>query len=310
MKNDFEANLNWIVTIIICSVSIVPYLSYILYLIITNSKFNLSTFFHFQLCLSCFLYNFSFFIPFVKMNSTLCKFQSFLNVFSDLSGMSISTIIVLFAQMNFVALEDLKYKRRVYIILSFIFCWIIPILLGVLSFFFSSTNNYSPFCWLNDKIIIIVFFTIRFIHYTVFYICVSRLKHKLNLIKDKLNNEFVKYYEKMIRKYIIVITITFIIFIMHSSMDLITFLSILFIQEGIHFNNYIWLIVGSLHCLSYPIIVIGFNFNKQVIRELMCKKNDKNRSDYQNITVNNESEIRLTNFEMESQIDLLGSLIK
>ena len=140
----------------------------------------------------------------------------------------------------------------------------------------------------------------------MFYICVNRLRRKLNLIKDKLNNEFVRYYLNIIRKYIIVITTTFIISIMHSSMDLITFLRTLFITEGIHINNYIWLVVGSLHCLSYPIVVIVFDFNKQVIRELLCKSDNKIESDYLNMTINNESEFKLSNDERESQMELLG----
>lgn len=306
MTNDFEIDLNRTVTIIICGLSMIPYLLYIVYLIITKSKYTLSTFFHFQLCLSCFIYNISFFIPLVKTNPSLCKLQSILNVFSDLSGMSISTVIVLLAQMNFVNSSDLNQKRRIYLILSFIFCWLIPILLGILSLFYSGTNDYSAFCWLNNKIIISVFFSIRLIHYIVFYICVNRLRRKLNLIKDKLNNEFVRYYVNIIRKYIIVITTTFIIFIMHSSMDLITFLSTLFITEGIHINNYIWLVVGSLHCLTYPIVVIVFDFNKQVIRELLCKSDNKIESDYLNMTINNESEFKLSNDERESQMELLG----
>lgn len=248
----------------------IPYFSYIIYLIITKTKRTLLTFFlHFYLCLSSFLYNFSFYIPKVQNQDILCNIQSLLNIFSDLSGMSISSIIVLLGQMNFVNTENLKKRHRLYVIISIFFCWIIPLTFGVVSYFNSKRNDYSDFCWIYNEPMIITYFITRLLYYIVFYICIWRLKRYFNCIKDRLNNDFLRYYVNMIKKYIIVITISFLIYLVYVILDLIYIIG----KKSI--NPYYWLIVGSFHCLSFPLIVIGFNFNKDVIKELLCKNKNE-----------------------------------
>ena len=115
------------------SIGLLPYIAYIIVFLFHKDEYTLSFLVKFQLCMSCLVYSGSYLFPKTEVDSFFCKIQALLNTFSDLSVLATATSIVFVAQIGFSRPIELESKKRLYFILSLIFCWIVPISVSIFS---------------------------------------------------------------------------------------------------------------------------------------------------------------------------------
>ena len=143
------------------SIGLLPYIAYIIVFLFHKDEYTLSFLVKFQLCMSCLVYSGSYLFPKTEVDSFFCKIQALLNTFSDLSVLAIATSIVFVAQIGFSRPIELESKKRLYFILSLIFCWIVPISVSIFSILYGGTTNSSDFCWIAQWKAIFIFIGIR-----------------------------------------------------------------------------------------------------------------------------------------------------
>ena len=90
--------------------------------------------FNIQFLLSNLIYSFSTVLPDVSTNTFLCKGQSMLTVFSELTTIGIGTSIVIIGQLSLAPNNKLNEMKGKIFTVSFIQSWLIPIIFGFVAF--------------------------------------------------------------------------------------------------------------------------------------------------------------------------------
>ena len=262
----------------VCWVSLVLYLLLIIIFFKGKQKFSMTNHIHFQLCLSNLAYNVSFLLP-NNENGIGCKIQAMMNTFSEITSVSIVSSIVWLAQLNFSNKSESKSKETKTIIVTIIICWIIPILIGICSVFFGSMTTYSNFCWIQGNYVVISYIAIRGIYFFIFYFCSWRLVHYLKNEKSNLGIAYqIKDYIGRVRSYVIVVSMTFVIYVLYSITDIFDMLKSDFFE-----NFWFWLIIGILDTVIHPIYTIVFIFDIKS-RKNFCSLLFKKRTEDNNTT--------------------------
>lgn len=259
------------------SIGLLPYIAYIIVFLFHKGEYTLTLLVKFQLCISCFVYSGSYLFPKIEEDSFFCKFQAVLNTFSDLSVLAIATSIVFVAQIGFSRPIKLASKKKIYFILSLIFCWIVPISVSLFSILFGGTTNSSDFCWIAQWKAIFIFIGIRSVFYIIYYIIAFNLLITVNNLVERVSKEQALIeYKALIKKNIFIVSILFVVFAIYVLLDILMFYEISLPGEF-----YIWLVTGILDCLSRPCFVLLFSFDKdsreELIRILTCKKKEEEK---------------------------------
>ena len=237
--------------------------------------------------MSCLVYSGSYLFPKTEVDSFFCKIQALLNTFSDLSVLAIATSIVFVAQIGFSGSIELESKKRLYFILSLIFCWIVPISVSIFSILYGGTTNSSDFCWIAQWKAIFIFIGIRSVFYIIYYIIAINLLITVNNLVARVSKEQALIdYKALIQKNIFIVSILFVVFVIYVILDVLMFYEISLPGEF-----YIWLVTGILDCLSRPCFVLLFSFDKgnrdELIRILTCKKEEEKLVEQSEMVVDN-----------------------
>ena len=253
---DSELNIISNSIIVVCWVSLVPYILFLIIFIKGKQKFSLTNHIHLQLCLSNLAYNVSYLLP-NKKNQTVCKVQAMINTFSEITSVSIASSIVWIAQSNFTNKNESQRKEIKTILFSIFICWVIPIVIGICSVFFGSMTTYSNFCWVQGNAVVISYIIIRAIYFFIFYFCSWRLVHYLNKEKTNLGIAYkIKEYIGRVRTYVIVVSMTFVIYALYAISDIFDILELNYFD-----NFWFWMIIGILDTIIHPIYTIVFIFD-------------------------------------------------
>ena len=269
------------------SIGLLPYIAYIIVFLFHKDEYTLSFLVKFQLCMSCLVYSGSYLFPKIEVDSFFCKIQALLNTFSDLSVLAIATSIVFVAQIGFSRPIELESKKRLYFILSLIFCWIVPISVSIFSILYGGTTNSSEFCWIAQWKAIFIFIGIRSVFYIIYYIIAINLLITVNNLIARVSKEHALIdYKALIQKNIFIVSILCVVFVIYVILDVLMFYEISLPGEF-----YIWLVTGILDCLSRPCFVLLFSFDKgsrdELIRILTCKKEEEKLVEQSEMVVDN-----------------------
>lgn len=180
----------------------------------------------------------------------------------------------------------------IYLIISGIVCWILPLSLGIVGWMYSSRNIYSDFCWLNNGYAILGYFMIRGIDLSIFYIGAVTILSRLKVLKGKIIKSVIEKHTNIIKYYMKINIFMVIVFVAYSILDFANA-----IKPGLVPN--IWfLICGPFHCLCFPALVIGFNFNKEkihhLINALLCRKDSGDSNEHSKLI---QQEVSLPDIE-------------
>ena len=257
MISDSE-QLNRIQGIIIRSVagvSLIPYICSFIFFFGSNKKFDINTIINCQLCLSNLIYTSSYLLPKFKEGTIGCKIQVMLNSFSELTNISVAIAIVLLARLNFVSSVDFEKKQKKYFVLSIVICWIIPIIIAIITIFYGKSVDYSEFCWYQAQAMIFVYFFIRGFYFMSYYVCAVKLWDRFAIYSKTLTNKnlFLNYMSKFTR-YSWGVTLMFCVYFLYSLSDTLSFFE--------HPVIWLWFSSSILDIISHPVFLVIFIFDK------------------------------------------------
>lgn len=267
----------YIITMIIGCLSCVPYLILCIVYFKRKTKFDIIAIINLQLIISCLLDSISFIIP-NQSNETVtvqCKIQIIFSIFSEISMYAISFFIALISLLNFSYKDGLERNKLFVYIIICIFCWVIPILCGIIPPILNQINNKNGICYVDEKLtneVYVVFGFIIILH-TINFITLLLLRKK---IKDYLKGEnlgilYHKYYKRLLR-YLILLGLSFFSMV-YSLIVLSLFHKKIIGETGLNIFTFISNFIEATLCPCYA-IVYGFNMEdwRDLKKTFSCDK--------------------------------------
>lgn len=267
---------DYIILMIIGSISCFIYLILFIVYFKRKKKFDIIAIINLQLIISCALDSISFIIPNKSSDKVTvqCQIQIIFSVFSELSTYCIAFIIALTSLLNFSYKEVLERNKLFFYLIVSLFCWVIPILCGVIPSLLKQINNIDGICIIDDNLTNekYIVYGFLFILHVINLIALLLLRKK---IKDFLNEEnlvilYNKYYKRLLR-YLILLGISFCLMIFSF---VISFLSHQKeIKNSTHIFYFISNVIEAVLCPFYA-IVYGVNMEdwRDLMKMLSCEK--------------------------------------
>ena len=233
--------------------------------------------FNIQFLLSNLIYSFSTVLPDVSTNTFLCKGQSMLTVFSELTTIGIGTSIVIIGQLSLAPNNKLNEMKGKIFTVSFIQSWLIPIIFGFVAFAFTEVKadqakTDSKLCWITDDYCTMVFIALRMVYFIVFFYYLYKMLKELKKLKINLNlGDLYNEYLSSIKKCALGMTMLLIIFLSYSTANLIRIFSI----DKALINHWVFLTIVIGDAFVHPIVVFLFIINKEKLNQIktLCHKN-------------------------------------
>lgn len=191
----------------------------LLFFVICKEKNNLSQLVKMQLNITCFLHSVSFLFPKTKEDtSAICVIGASLEMFGEFSKIAISTTIVLLSQLNFLEHLIAEKRKKLYVALSIIFTWVIPITVTIFCVIYGESKYYSDFCWVNNVILLNIICGIKAMYIIIFIVLSYQLIKSFSQffktqndeeLYNNFKNKFISY--GVLNSLLIIINIAYLI---------------------------------------------------------------------------------------------------
>lgn len=271
-----EMNLYNALYRIVSSISFIPYIFVIVLFFCTKSKIKYCLYLKINLLVACIMHNLSYMFPSMSetataSNSLLCLFQGLFNSLSDLASISIALSMVIFTYLAFMKPEFLEEYGILFIIVTFIYCWIIPLIICIIIFYFGEVKSGGDvFCWVSNTIVSFCYYGIIIVYYIIFYSC-------LYVILKKSSQESLNVTRHLISLYSIVPSLTFII--MSTNFSLTVIYQFAVIPGQLEFCLLLIAQIGEM--ISCPLYVLVYSLEKELLIDFykkICKKGGQKRT--------------------------------
>ena len=149
----------YLITMIIGCISLFPYVILSIVYFLRKAKFDIIAIINLQLIISCTLDSISFIIPNKAVDKVTiqCQIQIIFSTFSKISMYSIAFFLAVISLLNFSFKDRLETNKLfVYLIIG-TFCWVIPILCGIMPSILNQIKYTEGICYVNDELIIEIF---------------------------------------------------------------------------------------------------------------------------------------------------------
>ena len=142
----------------------------LLFITLYRSKKNLFILISILLNITCMIDSLANFLPIENKTEILCRIQSSIYIFGDLSKIAIATGFVIVAYLTFLYPTEMSQ----YIKLSFTFivtiCQLLPVLYGVICGFLSESTKSPNFCFIISPILLSITTILKYAVILSFYI--------------------------------------------------------------------------------------------------------------------------------------------
>ena len=267
---------DYIILMIIGSISCFIYLILFIMYFKRKKQFDIIAIINLQLIISCALNSISFIIPNKSSDKVTiqCQIQIIFSVFSELSTYCIVFIIALTSLLNFSYKEVLERNKHIFYLIISLFCWVIPIVCGIIPSILNQIKNSDGICLIDDNLTneVYVVYGFVFILHTINLIALLLLIKK---IKDFLNQEnlvilYHKYYKRLLR-YLILLGISFCLMIFSLIIVYLSHQKI--IIQSTYILNFITNFIEATLCPFYA-IVYGVNMEdwRDLMKMFSCEK--------------------------------------
>lgn len=195
---------------------------FLTFVIIYKKNQSLFRYISLELVLTSLIQSVAFLLP-SKNSDFFCKMQTALDIIGDISKITVATSIVLFAQLNFMEQEKAEKRKKIYILCSIIFSWVIPIVITLLFWFFGKAVPYSEFCWISDESWIFLYITSinRYAYIVIFIILFIVIIKSFKELCDQYEGvEIYESFKSKMNKYAIILGIYIFVLIVYFALDL------------------------------------------------------------------------------------------
>ena len=195
---------------------------FLTFVIIYKKNQSLFRYISLQLVITSLIQSVAFLLP-SKDNDFFCKMQTALDIIGDISKITVATSVVLFAQLNFMEQEKAEKRKKIYILCSIIFSWVIPIVITLLFWFFGKAVSYSEFCWISDESWIFLYITSinRYAYIVIFIILFIVIIKSFKELCDQYEGvEIYESFKSKMNKYAIILGIYIFVLIVYFALDL------------------------------------------------------------------------------------------
>ena len=251
--------------------SIALYMVLLCLLCIKLKSLPMSKSFNSQFLLSNLIYSFSTVLPDVSTNTFLCKGESMLTVFSELTTIGIGTSIVIIGQLSLAPNNKLNEMKGKIFTVSFIQSWLIPIIFGFVAFAFTevkAVKRKRTLSYAGSLMII----ALQMVYFIVFFYYLYKMLKELKKLKIHLNlGDLYNEYLSSIKKCALGMTMLLIIFLSYSTTNLIRIFSI----DKALINHWVFLTIVIGDVFVHPTVVLLFIINKEKLNQIktLCHKN-------------------------------------
>lgn len=261
-----------IITCIISGFSIFVYSGYLIIFIKDESKVKIKQLSCLQMMISCFINTISFFFIANTTKHLVCQINSFFNIISNYSNIGIASMIVIILYQKYINPSYLVVKRFKLLVVIGILCWLLPMIIGIISIIFGKVKNKYGICKVSDPITDNILNSISLLLYIWFFACVFTLTCKIRIyFKEFDAHEFCFSFEKKMVRFSLIVTIQFLIFIF----SILLSLKILFPKNSVSIISFI---ITAIQSTLPPIFTIVFCYERASFKNLIAFLKCKNTS--------------------------------
>ena len=200
-------------------------------------------------------------------NDILCRIQSSILVFGDVSRLALAIGYIVVAYLTFLDPTTVEVHKFRFFIIILIVCQIMPLIFGIICGIQHIEGAIKHvFCFVQEQYFLLSTQIIRYVMVFVFYIMIVIFQFYFRkTFKEQSNEEFYKSFQRKIIRYAILITFTLILLICFTVSDIV-----------VGMNNNIFVILNILNGILNPLYVLFFVLNRSKYEELKhlicCKK--------------------------------------
>ena len=206
-------------------------------------------------------------------NDILCRIQSSILVFGDVSRLALAIGYIVVAYLTFLDPTTVEVHKFRFFIIILIVCQIMPLIFGIICGIVDKEPQFQVFCFVKEYYYLLATKIIRFVMIVIFYIMIAIFHiYFSKTFKEQTNEEFYKSFIRKIIRYAILITFTLILLICFIVSDL-------FLKKNNSIKQelpIIYLILNILNGILNPLYVLFFVLNRSKYEELKnlicCKK--------------------------------------